>query len=185
MKTISIIIIAFGFFSFMKIQPADFDKVKFEQNLNHQLFKTLDSILNPLTIKTEFGYDGIPDSNLYELKSTVLVNNDTLRQMRFASAEKINEETIELTIFETSPLYHQELTVQIVKDEFKMNFVYNMSGRPIERKIKTQSQKLTLKSNKFKKGEIIFGKLSFKGICIEGCSENEIKIEGYFKTEIK
>ena len=84
-----------------------------------------------------------------------------------------------------SPLYHQELTVQIVKDEFKMNFVYNMSGRPIERKIKTQSQKLTLKSNKFKKREIIFGKLLFKGICIEGCSENEIKIEGYFKTEIK
>ena len=106
----------------MKIQPADFDKVKFEQNLNHQLFKTSDSILNPLTIKTEFGYDGIPDSNLYELKSTVLVNNDTLRQMRFASAEKINEETIELTIFETSPLYHQELTVQIVKDEFKMTY---------------------------------------------------------------
>ena len=105
--------------------------------------------------------------------------------MRFATASKFDGDTIKLKIYETSPMYHQELNILIVKNEFQMTYNYDMSGASIERKIETKQQSLIVEKTDFEAGRILSGKISFVGCCLEGCSEKSININGYFKTEIK
>ena len=139
---------------------------------------------NPLTLKTESGYDNIPDSTQYIVKSNAIVNNDSLRLMRFAEFKKINSDTLELKIFETNPAYSQNLTIKIVDNKFKTEFDYRISGPPIKPKIKRVKQELIVKSIPKRKGEMIFGTFYFKGICESDCNA-EIEIKGDFKAELK
>lgn len=141
-------------------------------------------MLNPLTLKTEYGYDNVPDSTQYIVKSNAIVNNDGLRLMRFAELKGINSDTLELKIFETNPAYSQNLTITIVNNEFKMEFDYRMSGPPIEPKVKRLKQELTVKSIPKQNGEKIFGEFYFKGVCESDCV-GEIEIKGAFKAELK
>lgn len=141
-------------------------------------------MLNPLTMKTESGYDNVPDSTQYIIKSNAIVNSDSLRLMRFAELKRIDSDTLELKIFETNPAYSQNLTIKIVDNQFKSDFKYWISGPPIDPKIKTLEQKLSIKSIPQQKGEMIFGTFYFKGICESDCN-GEIEIKGDFKTELE
>jgi hypothetical protein len=159
----------------------DFEKIIIDHELNSSLFNSTDSILNPLTLKTEFGYDNVPDSSRYLIKSNAIVNNDNFRLMRFAELKQIDSDTLNLNVFETNPLYSQNLEIIIVDNEFKMAFDYNMSGPPINPRIKRIKQELILKSLPKQKGEMIYGKFYFKGICESDCN-GEVEIKGNFKT---
>ena len=145
MKT-SFLIVSLSLLSLGTIQVKEFEKFLVNPKLNHSLFHTSDFILNPLTIKTDSGYDGIIDSNLYEIQSTALINQDSLRTMRFAYGTFISEDSIKIEIRETSPAYHQVLTIWIVNETFSMSYAYDMSGPLIHRKIKTLNQSLVLKN---------------------------------------
>jgi hypothetical protein len=59
-----------------------------------------------------------------------------------------------------------------------------MSGPPIDPKIKTLEQELSIKSIPKQKGEMIFGTFYFKGICESDCN-GEIEIKGDFKAELE
>lgn len=126
----------------------------------------------------------IPDSTQYLIKSNAIVNNDSLRLMRFAELKQIAPDTLELNIFETNPLYSQNLIIKIANKQFKSDFSYQISGPPINPKIKMLKQKLTVKSIPKQKGEMIFGRFYFKGICKSDCN-GEIEIKGDFKTELE
>jgi len=162
----------------------EFDKVTIDNKLNSNLFNSSEYMLNPLTLKTESGYDNVPDSTQYIIQSNAIVNKDSFRLMRFAELKRINPDTLELTIYETNPAYSQNLTITIANNEFKTEFEYVMSGPPIEPKIKKLVQKLTVKSIPKQKGEMIFGKFYFKGLCVSDCT-GEVEIEGDFKAELK
>jgi len=161
-----------------------FDKVVIDKELHSNLFSSTEFMINPLTLKTEFGYDNIPDSTQYIIKSNAIVNSDSLRLMRFAKLKRIDSDTLELKIFETNPAYSQNLTIKIVDNQFKSNFKYWMSGPPIDPKVKTLKQELIIKSIPKQKGEMIFGTFYFKGICESDCS-GEIEIKGDFKAELE
>lgn len=154
------------------------------EGLSNNLFDSTEYILNPLTLKTESGYDNVPDSTKYLIKSNAIVNNDSLRLMRFAELKQINPDTLELKIFETNPAYGQNLTIKIAGNQFKSNFNYWMSGPPIDPKIKRLEQRLIVKSIPEQKGDPIFGEVYFRGICESDCNE-EIEIKGHFKTKLE
>ncbi|MEO1033268.1 MAG: hypothetical protein AAFX55_17825 [Bacteroidota bacterium] len=59
-----------------------------------------------------------------------------------------------------------------------------MSGPPIDPKIKRLKQKLIVKSIPKQKGEMIFGKFYFKGICESDCN-GEVEIKGDFQAELE
>lgn len=162
----------------------EFDEITIDKELSSNLFNSTKFILNPLTLKTESGYDNVSDSTQYIIKSNAIVNNDSLRLMRFAKLKRINSDTLELKIFETNPAYIQNLTIKIADNEFKSDFSYWMSGPPIDPKVKTLKQELTVKSIPKQKGDMVFGTFYFKGICESDCS-GEIEIKGDFKTELE
>jgi hypothetical protein len=168
----------------IKKNKTEFDKITIDKELNSNLFNSTEFMLNPLTLKTEFGYDNVPDSTQYIIKSNAIVNNDSLRLMRFAELRRIDSDTLELKIFEANPAYSQNLRIKIVDNQFKSDFKYWISGPPIDPKIKTLEQELSVKSIPKQKGEMIFGTFYFKGICESNCN-GEIEIKGYFKTELE
>lgn len=167
-----------------KKNKTDFDNITIDKELKSNLFNSTEFMLNPLTLKTKFGYDNVSDSTQYIIKSNAIVNNDSLRLMRFAELKRINSDTLELKIFETNPAYSQHLKIKIVDNQFKSDFNYWMSGPPIDPKIKTLEQELSIKSIPKQKGEIMFGTFYFKGICESDCS-GEIVIKGDFKAELE
>lgn len=168
----------------IKKNESEFDEITIDKQLDSNLFNSIDFMLNPLTLKTESGYDNLPDSTKYVIKSNAIVNNDSLRLMRFAELKRIDSDTLELKIFETNPAYSQHLTVKIVDNQFKSDFNYWMSGPPIDPKIKRLKQKLIVKSIPKQKGEMIFGKFYFKGICESDCN-GEVEIKGDFQAELE
>lgn len=168
----------------IKKDKTKFDKITIDKELSSTLFNSTEFMLNPLTLKTESGYDNVPDSTQYIIKSNAIVNNDSLRLMRFAELKRIAPDTLELKIFETTPLYSQNLTIKIVDNKFKTDFDYRVSGPPIEPKIKKLKQELTITSIPNQKGDMIFGTFYFKGICELDCNE-EIEIKGDFKAELE
>ncbi len=168
----------------IKKNKTEFDEITIDKDLKSNLFNSTEFILNPLTLKTESGYDNVPDSTQYIIKSNAIVNNDSLRLMRFAELKRTDSDTLELKIFETNPAYSQSFTIKIVNNQFKMEFDYRMSGPPIEPKIKRLKQELTIKSIPKQKGEMIFGTFYFKGICELNCS-GEIEIKGDFKAKLE
>ncbi|MFI0431041.1 hypothetical protein [Mariniflexile sp. HMF6888] len=178
--TLSTILVSCG----IKRNKTEFDKITIDKELNSNLFNSTEFMLNPLTLKTESGYDNYPDSTQYIIKSNAIVNNDSLRLMRFAKLKRIDSDTLELKIFETNPAYSQNLTIKIVNNEFKTEFDYRMSGPPIEPKIKKLKQELTIKSIPKQNGEMIFGSFYFKGICESDCNGG-IEIKGDFKAELE
>ncbi|WMI68188.1 hypothetical protein [Mangrovimonas sp. YM274] len=185
MKKLLIIILSTTLVSCgVKKNKSEFDKMTFDKELNSNLFNSTESILNPLTLKIESGYDNLPDSTQYSIKSNAIVNNDSLRLMRFAELKRIDSDTLELQIFETNPAYSQNLTIKIIDNQFKSDFKYWMSGPPIDPKIKKIKQELIVKSIPKQKGEMIFGKFYFKGICESDCS-GEIEIKGDFKAMLE
>ena len=168
----------------IKKNETEFDKITIDKELNRNLFNSTEFMLNPLTLKTESGYDNVPDSTQYIIKSNAIVNSDSLRLMRFAELKRIDSDTLELKIFETNPAYSQYLTIKIVDNQFKSDFKYWMSGPPIDPKIKRVKQELIIKSIPKQKREMIFGTFYFKGVCESDCSE-EIEIKGDFKAELE
>ena len=104
--------------------------------------------------------------------------------MRFAELKRIDSDTLELKIYETNPSYSQNLIIKIVDNQFKSDFKFWMSGPPIDPKIKTLEQELSIKSIPKRKGEMIFGTFYFKGICESECN-GEIEIKGDFKAVLE
>ena len=163
---------------------SEFERIVIDDKLNKILFTSTDYILNPLTLKTEFGYDNYPDSTQYLVTSNAIVNNDSLRLMRFAKLKRISSDTLELRVFETNPAYIQNLTIKIIDQKFSMEFDYLNSGPPMKPEIDRLKQSLTVKSIPKQKGEMIFGTFYFKGICSIDC-KGEIEIMGDFKAELE
>lgn len=168
----------------LKKTQTKFNKITIDKELNSNLFNSTEFMLNPLTLKTESGYDNIPDSTQYIIKSNAIVNNDSLRLMRFVKLKQIDSDTLELNIYETNPAYSQNLKIKIVGNQFKSNYKYLTTGPPIDPKIKTIEQKLSIKSIPKQKGEMIFGTFYFKGLCEVDCN-GEIEIKGDFKAELE
>ena len=169
--------------SFEIQSKTEFNKITIDKDLNSDLFNSTEYTLNPLTIKTEFGYDNVADSTQYFIKSNAIVNKDSLRLMRFADLKRIDADTLVLTIFETTPLYSQNLTIKIVDDQFKSDFNYVTTGPTKNPKVKRIKQELALKSIPKQKGEMMFGKFYFKGICESDCV-GEVEIRGEFKAKL-
>ncbi len=168
----------------IKTEESAFDQIIVNNELHSNLFNSTEYILNPLTLKTEFGYDNLPDSTQYIVKSNAIVNNDSLRLMRFAKLKRIHSDTLELNIFELNPAYNQNLTIRIANNQFATAFEYQMPGPPVEPKIKRLKQELIVRSIPKQKGEMIFGKFYFKGICESDC-KGDIEIKGDFKAELE
>ncbi len=168
----------------IKKTDSGFEKIIVDDELNSSLFYSKDYMINPLTLKTESGYDNAMDSTQYVIKSNAIMNQDSMRLMRFTELKRTDSDTLLLRVFETNPTYHQNLTVTLVNDKFKMGFEYNMSGPPIQPKIKSLKQELIVKSIPNQKGEMFFGKFYFKGICEYDC-KGEIEINGEFKAKLE
>lgn len=158
-----------------------FKDIKYQPNLSNEYFTTTQYINNPLTT---LEYDGLKDSSLYIVNSNIIVNNDSLRLMRFTEFTKRANDTLQLDIFETNPAYSQNLTIRMINNQFKMDINYQTSGPYNPRKIKTIKQVLILKNHPNTKNDSIFGTLNYRGICQSGCTGN-IEIKGVFKAKIK
>ena len=63
----------------IKKSKSEFDKITIDKELNSNLFNSTEFMLNPLTLKTESGYDNVPDSTQYIIKSNAIVNNDSFK----------------------------------------------------------------------------------------------------------
>ena len=168
----------------IKKNKTGFNKITIDKELNSKLFNSTEFILNPLTIKTENGYDGLLDSTLYIIKSNAITNKNKYRLMRFTELKKKSSDTLELKIFETNPSLHQNLTIKIINNKFNMEYDHMWSGPENEPKVKRLKQKLIIKSIPKQKGEMIFGSFYFKGICEFDCNE-KIEIKGDFKAELE
>ncbi|OAD92719.1 hypothetical protein A7A78_02075 [Aequorivita soesokkakensis] len=46
----------------IKKNNTEFEKITIDKELNSNLFNSIEFMLNPLTLKTESGYDNVPDS---------------------------------------------------------------------------------------------------------------------------
>lgn len=187
LKKLPILLCAILFSCEAEKRKLEYEKITIDKDLSSNLFDSKEFMLNPLTLKTEYGYDGLLDSTQYLIMSNIRVNNDSLRGMRFTEFIQITSDTLVLNIFETNPTYHQNLMITIVGDTHIMEFDYDysMPNPTIDPKINRLKQELVLKSLPAKKkGEMIFGKLYFKGICESGC-HGEIEIKGEFKVKVE
>ncbi|WP_370000889.1 hypothetical protein [Winogradskyella sp.] len=167
----------------IRTENSQFENIIIDKNLSSKLFDSQELILNPLTLKTEYGYDNVPDSTKYLVKSNAIVNKDSSRLMRFAEIKQFKSDTLKIRIHETNPIYSQNFTITIIGDKFNTEFKYGTSGPPINPKIKPLKQKLMLKSLPTKLDDSIYGRFYFKGFCESGC-KGDIEIEGDFKVEL-
>ncbi len=158
--------------------------LKVDSELDHAIFSGNDSIMDPLAMKTDIGYDNIPNPQFLKIKSTLNVNSDKKRLMRFTSLRRLDMDVLELQVHETNPINHNELTIILTGPSFKMNFNYEVSGPIVERKIKTKKQELTLTELPNPTTRSLNGYLYFKGICDSGCEEEKFEIEGYFRANL-
>jgi len=144
-----------------------FDKIKFDKELTHTLFTSTEYMLNPLTLKTEHGYDNVEDSTQYVIQSNVMLDKDEYSKMRFVNVKRLEADTLELTIHETSPAHHLVLTTKIKDEEFTSSFRFSTVIKDM--KVNRLKQKLTLISIPQKKGDTIYGKIYYKGVCESDC----------------
>lgn len=159
----------------------EFHKIEVDTTLYHKLFDTINFMLDPLALKTETGIDNIENGKQMEITSTCLVNNDSLRLMRFTDLKQVANDTLKLSIFELNPLYYNNLDILIVGNQFKMQFNFDQSGPIIERKIKPIHQQLILSTLPSADTRFILGKLYFKATCKPNC--DDVEITGYFKSK--
>ncbi|MEM9144005.1 MAG: hypothetical protein AAGA86_13530 [Bacteroidota bacterium] len=166
-----------------KQPPTGFTKIDISPDLESPLFSSTEYLGNPLALKTEFGYDNVADPTRYVKKSTAIVNTDSLRLMRFTELTRMHPDTLQLILFETTPIISQELLIKIAGDDFKTTFYY-VTPRPMdELKLKVLEQRLSLKAIPVKQGDTLLGRIYYKAFCEAGC-EGEIEIQGDFKAEL-
>jgi hypothetical protein len=165
-------------------QKTGLKKITFDPNLDSELFHSSDSILNPLTILTDNGvYDGVPDSTWYEVQSTCTVNGNEFRTMRFADYESIHD-GMNIRIYETNPVFHQVLEIDIRGDKFEITFEF-IQTRPQEISDITIIEKaLTLKQVPSDSSHVL-GRVYFKGHCVIDGKDEIIEIAGDFKAKRK
>ncbi|EDP69978.1 hypothetical protein FBALC1_10612 [Flavobacteriales bacterium ALC-1] len=183
MKQILVTTILLALFSCTNTSNTEYSTLRVDANLKSKFFASTKTMLNPLTIKTKNGYDGLIDSTEYQINSNILVNNDSLRSIRFTKLKRISNDTLRLSIYETNPMYHHNLIASIIGTSFKITYDFDMSGPSIDPNIKTITQELILKSLPNKKGDSVYGYLNYLGKCNFDC-DGEIKIKGYFKTKL-
>jgi hypothetical protein len=159
----------------------NYEKVIVDPSLNDSLFFTKKYTLNPNTVKTKYGYDGVEDSTLYLVKTTLLVDNNPYERIRFTDTEKLGD-TLLINIYEDNPSSSHQLKVKIINGQFNASYsnLIPIYKEPIILEI--QEKKLVLKHFPGEKGTALLGKIYLKGNW-RGNTDNSIEIAGYFKSE--
>lgn len=181
--TLCISLILFSLFG--AAQESSWTQLDENSELSSVLFLHSDSILNPLTILTPNGvYDGVPDSNKYEIQSDCLINADPRWGIRFASA-KLEDDTLKIDIQESNPALDPRVWITVHGNVFKAEYFFYASGPWVDRKFKTVEQRLTLKKPDLSKGDRLQGHIYLKSECTEGCKGKVFEIQGFFKALIE
>lgn len=149
----------------------------------------------PIEVKSDSTYEikneGKSYKALFDLpedhglkRSSLIVNNDTLRNIMFTEA-KLTGDTLKILIHQTDEAYHHAYRITVVHDRFYIQYSFLTSGVQTRRTIKPLMTKLVLSSLEFRKGSMIRGYTAYKGKCIQGCWEDLIFIEGNFSAIIE
>jgi|GEM_PF-2128990 len=135
-------------------------------------------------IKIHFGDTYIETDTI---RASLIVNNDSLRQIRFTKG-KLEKDTLNILIHSTSPSYDHTYKIKVIGNKYIVDYQYQMDdGPPMVRKVTPTQYTVKLNSLDFKKGKEIRGYTEFQGKCSgEGCyGETDIEIKGNFKVLIK
>ena len=144
-RVIFICLIGILFFSCRSSQTSN-RAIIIDSSIDRPIFHTQDTILNPLSLPTDSGFDNVGDSNLYTVQSTVVVNNDILRKMRFAKLKRLSVDSLCLIIFEENPAYNQSLRVFITNGQMDSQFKYKMPSLTAEPNIQRLEQKIVVQA---------------------------------------
>lgn len=170
---------------FAAAQESSWTQLEENSELSSILFLHSDSILNPMTILTPNGvYDGVLDSNKYEVQSDCIINADPRWRIRFANAKHEND-TLKIEIQESNPASDPHVWITVSQNVFSAEFHFDASGPRVDRKFKTVDQRLSLIKSDLSKGERLEGHIYLKSECVEGCQGKYFEIEGFFKALIE
>lgn len=120
------------------------------------------------------------------IKSSLIVNNDTLNKIQFVKGE-LNNDTLRILIHQTDPAYHHEYEITVFGDEYRINYEFRTSGEQDELKWMIIDSMLKLNSLDFKSGKEIRGYTEYEGKCVAGCNSDpeRITVKGNFSVLIE
>ncbi len=170
-------------------------KYEVDESLNDSLFTQSDSVYNPMTLVfiDEYGvthYDNIPDSNKYELSSSVIINDDKTNTIMFSEAYW-QDSVLIIQIYEGTPAESKGVKIKIHGDSYQIMFEYD-TPMPFERKIITNDSKFILKHYFSENQGVIYGYILLNSTITtflesegkESSYVQKLKIEGSFKAKI-
>lgn len=118
------------------------------------------------------------------INSNMLVNNDTLTDIKFSRAS-LRGDTLDIELYQNDESHDHHYKVQIVNNKYTISYNFSYPVDTIERKIQALDYWLILNTNKFKRGNTIKGYTEFKGRCLKNCYHDIITAKGYFNVAIE
>ena len=173
----------------------DWEKYEVDPLLTDSLFTRSDSVYNPMTLvfiddNGVTHYDNIPDSNKYEVTSSVIIIDDEYNTILFSEAY-YEDSVLVIEIYEGNLAESKTVKIKVLNDLCHIEFFYD-TPMPFERKIITTDSKLILKDYVSENQGVIYGYILlnstiatyFKEGHSDSSNEQNVKIEGAFKAKI-
>lgn len=118
--------------------------------------------------------------------SDLAMNGDSLLSIRFAKAS-LNQDTLEITIFELNESSDNFYKIKIVGDLYKAKYDFSTPVDQKNREIKTIQTELVLNTSEYDRGKVIRGHTEFRGKCTSECEWKNglITLNGNFVAKIE
>jgi hypothetical protein len=119
------------------------------------------------------------------IAADLIINGDSTKKIMSTTA-MAKGDTINILIYQTTPAYHHEYSIVLLKGKYKAEYYFLTSGEEVDRKLKTLRTGLKLNSTNYKKGDIIRGSIEYSGECLKGCwGKKDYNIRGNFVVKIE
>jgi hypothetical protein len=113
------------------------------------------------------------------IRSNIIVNGDTLRQL-FNTEGKIIGDSAIITIYGQNADSYHEYIIGIHKNQYKVKYSFITPLEPWPRSIETVSSALKLEKTNFIKGDSVRGYIEYEGRCAKGCAADRYFVKGNF-----
>lgn len=119
------------------------------------------------------------------IAADLIINGDSTKKIMSTTAT-VKGDTIDILVYQTTPAYHHEYSIVLIKGKYKAEYYFVTSGEEVDRKLKTLRAALTLNAANYKKGDIVRGAVEYSGECLKGCwGKKDYSIRGNFVAKIE
>ena len=183
------------FFPIIGISQETWQEYTIDANLSDPFFNSSDSIYNPCTLvfTDEAGvvhFDGIPDSNKYEVTANVIIEDSWIDTLKFSTAHW-EDSILVIDIYLGTPAGYQGILIRIYGNKYQISYEQN-TPIPFERSVKNINSKLILKREISGDENIIYAYVELNSVVTtevnpdfsNSKTTNSYQMKGFFKVKI-